>query len=132
MIAREGVRWALRALAGLVANLVLLTVWVDIVGVPAELAIIPNWVILSTTMYVVTDQWVFSKVASAGSPVGHIKRFVGSESIMLSSKLGNYVIYVLLLRVIDYRLAWVVGAGVMFLASFGLNRWWWRYSSGST
>lgn len=126
MIARQSVRWAVRATIGLALNLALLTLWVDHVGLRAELAIIPNWVLLSTAMYVVTDRWVFAEFGSPPSLVAHLKQFVGSESIMFASKAANYGIYVVLLQVIDYRLAWVAGAGVTFVASFGLNHLWWQ------
>lgn len=130
--ARQAVRWAIRSGGGLVANLALLTLWVDGLGIPAWLAIVPNWVILSTVGYVVTDRWVFAELGGTSGLLGHARQFVGSESIMLGAKAVNYIIYVSLLSVIDYRVAWVVGAVVSFGLTFAGNRWWWQRSDHST
>jgi len=128
MIPAQAVRWGIRSVGGLLANLALLTFWVDGVGVPAWLAIVPNWVILSTLGYVVTDRWVFAGYGSPDSRLGHVRQFLGSESIMIASKAVNYGIYLGLLSLIDYRLAWVVGAVATFVLTFGGNRWWWARS----
>jgi len=47
-------------------------------------------------------------------------------TVNLSGKAVNYLLYVVLLRVIDYRIAWVVGAVTVFLYTFAGNREWWR------
>jgi len=117
---------------GLLANLALLTLWVDHFGVPEWLAILPNWVILSLTMYAINDKWVFSELGSASSWAGHARQFIGSESIMMLGKGLNYVIYIALLAMVDYRIAWTVGAVVAFLLTFGGNRWWWARRGQST
>lgn len=122
----QGVRWLIRAGVGLAANIVLLTLWVDYVNIPAWLAIVPNWVILSLSMYAVTDRWVFKELRSPHGLREHATRFVGSESIMTASKAVNYLIYVALLGIVDYRLAWIIGAGVTVVLTFAGNRWWWQ------
>lgn len=126
------VRWGIRAVGGLAVNIILLTFWVEYVGLAEWLAIIPNWVILSVTMYAVTDKWVFAGFESASSLAGHVKQFAGSESIMLAAKGLNYAIYLGLLSLIDYRLAWIVGAVISFGVTFLGNRWWWARRDYST
>lgn len=126
------VRWGIRAVGGLAANIVLLTFWVEHVGLAEWLAIVPNWLILSALMYGVTDKWVFAGFESASSLVGHIKQFAGSESIMLAAKGVNYGIYLGLLSLMDYRLAWIIGAVVSFGVTFFGNRWWWARRGYST
>jgi putative flippase GtrA len=129
---REGWRWGVSAVGGLLANLALLTLWVDGVGVPAWAAIGINWLLLSVTHYAVADRWVFAQAASATSVRGHVRQFSGMQAIMTSGKLVNYLLYLGLLRVVDYRIAWTVGAVVVFCWSFGANRKWWaRQSNGA-
>ncbi len=130
--ARQAVRWAIRALGGLLANLALLTLWVDYFGVPEWFAVLPNWVILSTVMYVVNDRWVFAELGSPGSVIGHVRQFIGSESIMVAGKAFNYVLYLGLLPLTDYRIAWTLGAVAAFVVTFAGNRWWWGRRGHST
>lgn len=126
---RELVAWGVKSVGGLALNLALLTVWVDYVGISPELAIFPNWVLISCLGYVFTDRVVFS---SSVSPVGwlaNIRRYIGMQSVMLLSKGLNYAIYVGLLWVgTEYRLAWAIGAVVTFGVSFVGNRTLWTRS----
>lgn len=126
---REVMAWGLKSVGGLVLNLALLTVWVDYVGLAAELAIFPNWLLISLLGYVFTDRVVFP---SAESPVGWIakgRRYIGMQSVMALSKALNYGIYVVLLWVnVEYRIAWVIGAVVTFSISFLGNRRLWTRS----
>jgi|AKVG01.1.fsa_nt_gi putative flippase GtrA len=128
-LVNQTVRWGIKSVGGLLANLALLTVWVDLVGVPAELAAVINWVLISIIGYVVTDRWVFRESASPMGVVENIKRYAGMQSVMLVSKGLNYVIYLALFWTgVDYRVAWVVGAGIVFVVSFAGNRWLWHSS----
>lgn len=75
--------------------------------------------------YVVTHRWVFKETKSLSGVVDHLRQYIGMQGILAGGKVVNYVVYVVLLQAIDYRIAWVVGAGVGLLVSFGGNRKWW-------
>lgn len=129
---RQLVRWGVKSVGGLVANLALLTVWVDGLGVHPALALVANFVVISLASYVVTDRWVF---ADGVTPTGlreHVRQWAGTEAAMLGGKVANYVLYLALLPVVDYRVAWVAGAGATFLLTYGLNKWWWDGRTAAT
>lgn len=123
---RELIRWAVKSGIGLGVNLALLTVWVDSLGVPPQVAIFFNGALLSVYGYLVTMWWVFNDTKQIGSVRGHVKQFLGMQGILAGGKIVNYLIYVALIWVgIDYRVSWVLGALVGLVVSFGGNRTWW-------
>lgn len=125
-------RWGVSSVGGLVANIALLTVWVDHAGLHPAVAIVPNFVLLSTASYLVTNHWIFPEGVSPSGIREHVTQYAGTEGAMLAGKGANYLVYLALLPVLDYRVAWVVGAVATFLVTFGLNKWWWTArSSGS-
>lgn len=119
------VKWGVKSTSALGANLALLTLWVDHIGIPPELAVLINIPLITSVAYVVTDRWVFSAHKSPEGARAHLKQYAGMMGVNLSGKVVNYALYVVLLRVIDYRLAWVIGAVVVFLYTFAGNRRWW-------
>lgn len=128
----EFIKWGCKSALALGINLALLTVWVDIAGVAPEFAVFINMAAIPPVMYLVTDRWVFSGRASPTSFRGHVKQFVGMYSANGISKAGNYVLYLALIWLsVPYQLAWAIGAIVMFVLSFGLNRRWWAALSES-
>lgn len=124
-------RWGVKSVGGLVANLALLTVWVDGVGFAAWWAVALNWLIISVAGYVVADRWVFRTTPSPTGAVQTARRWLSMQSIMAISKLVNWVIYLALLSVTDYRVAWTAGAVVTFVATFAGNRWIWDQPSAA-
>jgi len=126
----ELVRYGLKAVAGLIVGLALLTVWVDVAGIPPAIAALLNMVVLGVVGTVVMDRWVFQSSPPATTLRGFLRRLIGAQAAVLSSKGVNYVIYVALLSVaVPYRLAWVGGAVVSFAVSFVLTRGWFRRQS---
>lgn len=119
-------RYAVKSIGGLLLNLALLTVWVDGLGVPAWAAVGINWVLVSVVGYLIVERWVFARAASPSSWTGHARQYLGMQGIMSLSKVANYGVYVALLPVLDYRLAWIVGAVLSFALSFVGNRYWFR------
>lgn len=122
---RRAIRWGIKSVGGLVANLALLTVWVDGLGLAAWWAVGINWVVISLVGYVVTDGWVYRQTPSPSGLISNARRYVGMQGVMGLSKVANWGIYVVLLPVVDYRVAWAVGAVVTFLATFGGTRALW-------
>lgn len=124
---REPVRWGVKSVGGLAANLALLTLWVDYLGIWPELAIGINWVLISIAGYAVTDRWVFREADSPRGVGANLKRYVGMQSVMAGGKAVNYVLYVgLMWAGVEYRVAWVVGAVVVFAATFTGNKVLWE------
>lgn len=126
---RRMVRWGVKSVGGLAANLLLLTLWVDVVGFAAWWAVGINWVLVSIVGYLVTDNWVFRDAKSASGLVDNVKRYLGMQGVMSAGKAANYAIYIGLLSVVDYRVAWATGAVVTFTVTFAGNRWLWTRGS---
>lgn len=122
---RRAVRWGIKSVGGLGANLLLLTLWVDVVGFDAWWAVGINWVLVSAVGYFVADNWVFSDGESAAGILGNFKRYLSMQAMMSVGKAANYLIYVGLLPVVDYRVAWSAGAVLTFCITFAGNRWLW-------
>lgn len=126
---RAFVRWAVKSAVGLGINLALLTVWVDGFGIWPEVAVLINWVLLSVYGYVVSRRWVFEETVALSGVWDHARQYLGMQGILATSKVVNYLVYVGLLRVTEfYQAAWVVGAAVGLLVSFGGNWEWWTPS----
>lgn len=125
---KEGGRWAIKSAVGLGINLALLTVWVDHAGIPAEIAIWINWALLSVYGYVLAGQWVFEDTKSITGVREHARQWLGQQLIQGGGKVINFAVYYAILGVVDYRLAWVIGAAAGFAVSFGGNREWWTNS----
>lgn len=122
---RRAIRWGIKSVGGLLANLGLLTIWVDGLGLAAWWAVGINWVLISLAGYVVTDGWVYQETPSPSGLVANARRYVGMQGVMGLSKVANWGIYVVLLPVVDYRVAWAVGAVVTFIATFAGTRTLW-------
>lgn len=123
------VRWGAKSGGGLLANLALLTLWVDGLGFAAWWAVGINWMLIAIVGYTVTDQWVYRDLHSPKSVGAHIRQFVGLQGVMTSAKVVNYILYLGLLGVVDYRIAWTSGAVLSFGLSFVGSRYLW---SGDT
>lgn len=122
-------KWFAKSLGGLVANLGLLTVWVEYVGLSPALAIIPNFVIISLAGYTVTNYWIWPDGITPKTVRGHATQYAGMQAANLGGKAANYGVYLVLIPFVDYRVAWVIGAGVTFAITFTLNKKWWERSA---
>jgi len=122
---RRAVRWGLKSVGGLLANLALLTIWVDGLGLLAWWAVGINWVVMSLVGYVVADRWVFPATPSPTGVVANARQWLRMQSVMATSKVANYLLYLALLPIVDYRLAWAIGAVVTFAVTFLGNRLLW-------
>lgn len=119
-------RWGVKAVAGLGANLALLALWVEVVGIHPAIAVLINWVLISLAGYAITEKWVFRQREATDS---HVRRYLGLQGVMLGSKAVNYVIYIGLLAAgVPYLLAWVLGAGMSFVLSYSGARSLWTRS----
>lgn len=123
---REFIRWCVKSGLGLAVNLALLTVWVDYLDIPPEIAIFINWLLLSVYGYLLARHWVFDETVELSGPLEHARQYVGMQGVMVSGKALNYLVYVALIWLgIDYRVSWVIGAVAGLLVNFGGNRWLW-------
>jgi len=118
------IRYGCKAVGGLVVGLALLTVWVDVVGIPPAWAALFNMGFLGVVGTAVLDRWVYRETMPATTLRGFATRFAGAQGAMLTSKAVNYLVYLALLSVVPYQAAWVVGAVVSFGLSFLLTRGW--------
>lgn len=126
---RHITKWGVSSVGGLVANLALLTVWVDGVGIDPVYAVLINFVLISAASYTLANWWIFADGVTPTTATGHAVQWAGMETGMFAGKLANYGIYILLLPITDYRIAWTVGAVVTFAVTFTLNKMWWQRTS---
>lgn len=122
----QAIKWGVKAVGGLIANLALLTVWVDYLGIHPAIAILPNFVLVSLAGYTVANHWIFPDGVTPTTWRGHATQYAGMQAAVLTSKAANFALYLLLLPFVEYRLAWVAGAIVTFALTFGLNKAWWE------
>lgn len=126
MLRAELSRWFGKSLLGFAAGMVLLALWVDGVGIPPEAAIAINHVLIGVWNYWLTDRWVFRGRASPSGAVGHLRRFLAFQGVMLSANGAKYVAFLALLWLdVWYLLAWALAAGGLFVLSFAGNRRLW-------
>lgn len=125
-------KWGAKAVAGLALNIALLTVWVDYVGVSEALAIIPNFLIISTLGYTVTNRWIWPDGVTPDTITAHARQYLGMQAANGTGKLANYAIYLVLISWVPYQLAWVIGAVLTFAVTFALNNWWWQRTNTTT
>lgn len=125
----QALKWFAKSVGGLVANLALLTVWVEYVGLSPAVAVLPNFVIISVVGYSVTNRWIWPNGITPATVRGHVTQYAGMQAANLSGKVANYGVYLVLIPFADYRLAWVIGAGVTFVITFFLNKQWWERSA---
>jgi len=118
------IRYGIKSVGGLAVGLTLLTGWVELIGIPPQLAIFLNFIVMGVLGCLVLDRWVFQDTAAATTLRGFTKRFIGTQSAMASGKAVNYIIFIGLLELdIIYQAAWVAGAVVSFGLTFVTNRW---------
>lgn len=123
----EVVRYGSVGAVGLAINLALLTALVEIGDVRA----IPAAVVAATgalaVTYVATDRMVFGDVVSSTDAGPRVGRAATYYAVMVGGKLLNLGIYAALVAIdVWYPAAWVVGSGLVFLATYAANRSVWR------
>jgi len=126
---RQLVLWGLKAVGGLAANLLLLTMWVDGAGLDPALAIFPNFVLISAVGYTLSNRYIFQEGVTPTSLWGHVVQFGGMQAANLVGKAANYLLYLVFIPLMDYRIAWLAGAVATFLVTFALNKMWWERRS---
>lgn len=124
----QGLKWLAKSVGGLLANLKLLTLWVEYANLSPAIAIIPNFFIISVVGYTVTNRWIWPDGVTPSNVRGHLTQYAGMQAANAGGKMGNYAVFLVLLPFVDYRVAWVIGAGVTFLITFSLNKRWWERS----
>lgn len=113
---------------GLLVNIGLLTVVVDVGGVPPEWGVFVVWALTLIPGYIVTDKVVFSAFASPENVGQHGNRGALHYAVMWSGKGLNYLVFFLLLAVpgMWYQVAWFLGAVAVLPWTFGGNYWLWK------
>lgn len=121
---RQVVKWGCSSVGGLLANLALLTVWVEVARISPWVAIFINFAVISAVSYVLANWWIFGGNDGPTTAKGHAMQWAGMEAGMFTGKAANYLIFLVLLPLTDYRIAWTVGAVATFGLTFTLNKWW--------
>lgn len=122
---RDAVRWLVKSGGGYLLGIAGLALWIDGLGVAAEWAALLNWAIISVLSYLLVNWWVFGD-SDSPTGLGHVRRYASMQSVMVVSKGINYLIYLGLLAVTHYAVAWTVGAVATLAISFFGNRLLWR------
>lgn len=126
---KQVIRFAVVGGTGLIANILLLVLFVEMLNIAERLAAIYSTLIVLIGGFIATNWWVFTGVDD-NSANTLLKRGSSYYGIMLTSKLVNYGIYSVLISIgVWYPLAWTTGSICVFLATFSLNRLVW-YKTG--
>lgn len=131
-LARQLLRYGVTGGTGLLFNLALLAVLVELAGVPATWGPILSTSAAFGLTFLLTERWVFGRFRSpdARTVAGRATAYYG---VMAAGKLLNYGIYLLLLGwAVPYLLAWVVGSVLVFFGTFAANRYLWTTVGGGS
>jgi putative flippase GtrA len=121
---KQAGRFAVVGGSGLIVNLVLLTGLVEVVNIPEPYAAVISTGVVLLGGFVFTDSWVFGEVGDQDTPVAN--RGTGYFAVMVSGKLLNYGLYLILLSFdVPYLAAWFVGSIFVFVLTFTGNRMLW-------
>jgi putative flippase GtrA len=125
----ELVHFGLTGASGLVANVLLLSVFVEIGRVSEPVAAVLSTGTVMFGTFLLTDRWVFDTYETrSGSWLRRVGSYYG---VMVTAKGINYGIYLLLLRLdVRYQVAWIVGSVLVFAGTFSVNRFLWRSRFG--
>lgn len=125
-ILREMVRYGLKGGLQTGLNVALMTGLVELGKLRPAVAAIVSTCTLLVLGYVLMNRFVFPDGDIPDTKRGHIGRAARYYAVILSGKALNYGLFVVLLSIgVWYPLAWVVGAGTVFIGTFGGNRWLW-------
>lgn len=126
MMHREIARYGVKGAAFVLINVAVQMVLVELGGLHPATAAALSTATLPLLGYVAMNRFVFPD-ARASSRRAHLKRFGQYVGVNYSSKLVNYVLFLALLWIgVWYPAAYIIGAGVVFIGSFSLNRWLWH------
>lgn len=124
--AREAVRFAVIGGTGLLANTAILMLLVEVVQVSEIIAAIFSTLLVLAGGFIATNWWVFASVDNGNTTKGLLKRSSSYYAVMLTGKIINYGIYLILLSFnIWYPLAWFFGSITVFAGTFISNRFIW-------
>lgn len=121
------VKYAIKGGTGMIVNVILLTIVVDIIGISKALGVPVVWVATLIPSYLFVDRWVFKLFPSPDGLTANVERSLAFYSIMWSGKGINYLLYLALIQFgFWYQAAWIAGAIVVFPFNFAANRWVWE------
>jgi putative flippase GtrA len=118
----ELLRYGMKGGSTMVLNIAMMAALVEVGGVPPQWAAIASTAAVICVGYVLMHYFVFPGAAEGG----HARRGPAYVAVIASGKLANYVLFLVLLSVVPYPVAWVLGAGVVFLGLYAVNRWLWH------
>lgn len=124
MIHREACRYGLKGGAFVALNVLVQITLVEGGGVRPAIAAALSTASMPLLGYVAMNRFVFPDAATADS---HLKRFGQYYGVNLSSKALNYGLFLAFLWAgVWYPLAYLLGAAVVFVGTFTVNRWLWH------
>lgn len=122
-LARYGVKGGVATLL----NVGLMSVFVEAGSLRPAIAAVISTSILLVGGYVAMNRFVFHDQQSPEGAREHLRRGVSYYAVILSGKGVNYALFLILVAAgVWYPLAWLLGAGTVFLGTFSANRWLWR------
>jgi putative flippase GtrA len=119
-------RYGITGAAGLVLNLILLGILIDVIGTDESVAALYSAGFALFVTFVSTERWVFTAYSQSNNSV-FWRRAPMYYVVMSAGKAVNYVIYVVLLSAnVWYPVAWMSGSILVFGITFLLNRLIWK------
>ena len=121
---RQLLRYGLKGGVMTALNVCGMVLLVELVGVRPAIAAIVSTLALILVGYQLMNRLVFP---DAVAPDSHARRLLSYYAVILGGKGVNYALFVALLAAgVWYPLAWLLGAGTVFLGTFSANRWVWH------
>ncbi|MFW6194802.1 MAG: GtrA family protein [Halobacteriota archaeon] len=121
-------RYAITGGSGLLANLILLGLLVEVFLVSEVYAglVSTSFVLFGT--FVVTEKFVFKDENTRNDLKAIAFRGGSYYLVMATGKLINYGLYIVFIGIgIWYILSWVLGSVIVFVGTFSANRILWKY-----
>lgn len=125
----EATRYGIKGAAFVGLNISVQVVLVELGGLRPAIAAALSTAAMPFLGYVAMNRYVFPRAGAAATLRGYLKRFGQYYAINMSSKAVNYVFFLGFLAVgVWYPLAYLLGAAIVFVLTFGANRWLWHGS----
>ena len=132
-LVEEVVSFGLTGAFGLLVNVAVLSALVEFGHVSEALAAVLSTATVLFGTFVLTDQWVFDEYETQSDATSWLRRAGSYYGVMITAKGLNYLVYLLLLRLgVQYQFAWVSGSMIVFVGTFGANRFLWISRFGGT
>lgn len=126
-LAREITRYGLKGAGFVALNIGMQMLLVESGTLQPAVAALLTTAAMPLLGYIAMNRFVFPQAESAPTRRSYLTRFAKYYGVNLSSKAVNYLLFLTFLTAgIWYPLAYLLGAALVFVATFSIHRWLWH------